>query len=194
MPKRVFSKYSLADVEAAIEAVERRKITQREASKHYGIPRETLQNRLHGKHAGKIDGQPVFTVEKETAFAIHCSMLSEWGFPLDFLDIRLMAKAYLDQMGRRENRFEVNVPNFYWVRSFLKRQHEHLTTRSCQNIARKRGDVSKENIEIYSNNLQISLDGVPPENIVNYDETNVCGDRGKKRIFRRGVKYSQTFL
>ena len=136
-------------------------MTQREASKHYGIPRGTLQNRLDGKHPGKIGGQPVFTAEEETAFAIYCSVLSEWGkFPLDFLDIRLMAKAYLDKMGRRERRFKDKMPNFDWVRSFLKRQHEHLTTRFCHNIARKRAAVTNENIETYFNNLEISNHGL----------------------------------
>ena len=35
-----------------------------------------------------------------------------------------------------------------------------------------------------------SLQGVPPENIINFDETNLSDDPGRKKcIFRRGVRY-----
>ncbi|KAG4078417.1 hypothetical protein HA402_013128 [Bradysia odoriphaga] len=52
-------------------------------------------------------------------------------------------------------------------------------------------------MEQYFNNLQVTLtndDGtmVPPENVYNFDETNLSDDPGvKKCIFKRGVKYPE---
>ncbi|XP_047107714.1 MFS-type transporter clz9-like [Schistocerca piceifrons] len=41
----------------------------------------------------------------------------------------------------------------------------------------------------YFSELQKSLDGIPPEEIINYDETNITDDPGVKRVFgRRGSK------
>jgi len=70
------------------------------------------------------------------------------------------------------------------------RHGESLTHRLCQNISAKRAQGNKGTISKYFDNLQESLNGVPPENIVHYDETNVTDDPGRKHsIFRRGIKY-----
>jgi len=62
--------------------------------------------------------------------------------------------------------------------------------RLCQNISCKWAEVKRATITKYFDNLQESLNGVPPENIINYDETNLTDDPGRKHsIFRRGVKY-----
>ena len=50
-----------------------------------------------------------------------------------------------------------------------------------------RAEVSEEIISAYFDNLEQSLNEVPPENIFNYDETNVADDpRSKTVIVRRG--------
>ena len=42
----------------------------------------------------------------------------------------------------------------------------------------------------YIQHLQIELENVPPENIWNYDETNLTDDLGMKKCFiKRGTKY-----
>lgn len=50
-----------------------------------------------------------------------------------------------------------------------------------QNIKRSRAAVCPEIIESYFNELEISLQGVPSANVVNYDETNLTVDPGRKR-------------
>ena len=74
-------------------------------------------------------------------------------------------------------------------------KRNNLTTRLCQNISRKHSHVSPEIIEKYFNNLAQTIDGVPPQNIMNYDETNLSDDPGKKKcLFRRGVKYPERIM
>lgn len=47
----------------------------------------------------------------------------------------------------------------------------------------------------YFENLRESLEGVPPANIINYDETNVTDDpKGKLQIFRRGAKHAERIM
>ena len=65
----------------------------------------------------------------------------------------------------------------------------------CQNISKKRTGVSAESVSNYFEELSKTLDGVPPENIMNYDETNLTDDPGRKRmIFKRGARYPERIL
>ena len=84
--------------------------------------------------------------------------------------------------------FKDNVPGRDWVHGFLRR-HDSLSERLAQNVRRSRAAVSQEVILEYFRNLETSLTGVPPQNIVNYDETGFVADPGRRRaIFRRGAR------
>ena len=65
----------------------------------------------------------------------------------------------------------------------------------CQNITKKRAGVNVETVNNYFAELSKTLEGVPPQNIINYDETNLTDDPGRRRmIFRRGVEYPERIL
>lgn len=50
-------------------------------------------------------------------------------------------------------------------------------------------------ISNFIENIDKELKSVPPENIFNYDESNLCDDPGKKTILcRRGTKYPETIV
>ena len=46
----------------------------------------------------------------------------------------------------------------------------------------RRANVKAEDIKSYFQNLRVELDGVPPENIFNFDETNFTNDPSKKKV------------
>ena len=145
------------------------------------------------KVCGNIWWADGFYKEEEDIFTAHILAQSEWGFPVDYLDLRLIAKAYIDKSNRIVLKFSQNLPSEDWVRSFVKRND--LTTRLCQNITCKRSHVSPEIIETYFNNLAQTIDGVATKNIMNYDETNLSDDCGKKKfLFRRGLKYPERIM
>lgn len=53
--------------------------------------------------------------------------------------------------------------------------------------------MSPDTIKSYFQNLKVSLEGVPPQNIINYDETNLSDDPGKKSVLvKRGYKYPES--
>lgn len=79
-----------------------------------------------------------------------------------------------------------------WYRNFLKRHRDELSVRKCQNVKRARAAVGTEQIISYFDHLERSLENVPAQNIINFDETNFSDDPGtKKLVFRRGVKYPE---
>lgn len=122
-------------------------------------------------------------------------LCAEWGFPLDRLDLRLLVKGYLDRRGKKIKRFGTsNMPGKEWAHSFLTRHKDVLAVRMCQNIKRCRAAVSKETINQYFDNLT-SLEGIPLSHIVNYDETNLTDDPGRRKIItKRGVRYPERII
>ena len=49
--------------------------------------------------------------------------------------------------------------------------------------------MSHSDVSKYTNQLQVTLDGILPENIVNYDESNLTDNPGNKKVItRKGVK------
>ena len=65
----------------------------------------------------------------------------------------------------------------------------------CQNISKKQAKINEETINSYFDELEKTLDGIPPQNIINYDETNLTDNPGRKRmIFKRGIKYPERIM
>lgn len=111
------------------------------------------------------------------------------------MDLRLFVKSFLDKAGRSCPYFKDNMPGEEWARSFLARHEKMLSVRMCQNISRKRPAVSVETVNKFFDNLDDTLKDVPPENVVNYDETNLTDDpKAKLMIFRKGTKYAERIM
>lgn len=65
----------------------------------------------------------------------------------------------------------------------------------CQNIKRSRAAVSHEDINKYFDNLEKELENVPSSNIVNFDETNLSDDPGRKKVIsERGCRYQERIM
>ncbi len=97
-------------------------------------------------------------------------------------------KSYLDKKGA-QTRFKDNLPTRRFVESFLKR-HPTFTFRKANPIKRSRAMLSREEVSKLFKNFEVSVAGIPPENIYNFDETNLRDDPGvKKCIFKKGTKY-----
>lgn len=187
-------KYSVAAIANALEAV-RAGSTQSEAASHFGVPQQTLSDAIRKKHPAQEGGQLALSDLEEVTLAKDVSLLGEWGFPQDILDVRLLVKKFLDEQRRHVKRFVDNTPGVEWGLAFLKRQSDIISSRLCQNISRKRAAVSESDVESYFHHLQISTADVQPENIINFDETGFTDNPGaKKCLFRRGCKYPERVM
>lgn len=148
---------------------------------------EQLSPRLPG-------GQTVFSVVEEDRILNNVMACAEFGFPLDRLDIRVTVRNYLMKIGRTVSIFKDNLPGEDWCASFIKR-HPRLSVRFATNISVARAKVTEETITSYIENLKATLEGVAPDRIYNYDETNLSDDPGAKQIVcRRGCKYPEIVL
>ena len=191
---RTYNDYADGQMARAIDLVKSEGYSQREAAAETGVKRRTLGNKLAGKHPGTVGRQTVLDKKEELAFKQHVITMSNFGFPMDTVDLRMIVKMYLDKKGVQVKQFKNNFPGTDWASLFLNR-HKDLTQRLAGNIKTKRAGISEEEIDQYFSNLKKELEGLPPENIMNYDETNVSDDPGRKRIItKRGTKYPERIM
>lgn len=94
------------------------------------------------------------------------------------LELRHIVKAYLNKMNRTVLCFRNNFPRIDWAQAFLKR-NAHLTQHIAKNISIARASVSEVTVNEFFDHLEKELEGIPRDNIYNYDETNLQDDPGK---------------
>lgn len=160
----------------------------------YGIPKSVLHR--HNTFIMKPQGGQTALSQKEEDYLVeNINICSEWGYPLEPIDLRLIIKGYLDKLGIVVKKFKNNMPGADYVKSFLRRHDKKISLRFDQNIKRSRAAVSSDIIESYFDELETTLQGVPSENIINYDETNLTDDPGRKRVLvKRSVKYPERVM
>lgn len=159
------------------------------------IPRKTLRNHASGAIRTTVDRKRALLPEEEKSIAQHTAVLGDFGYAFYVYELRLFVKSFLDKAERHAPQFKDNMPGEEWARSYIKRHSDILSTRVCQNISRKRAAIDVETVEKFFTNLSENLQGVPPQNIVNYDETNLTDDpKSKVMLFRKGIKHPERIM
>lgn len=92
-----------------------------------------------------------------------------------------IVKMFFDKTGRKVDQFKNNLPGKTWANIFLRRHKNELSQRFCSNIKRVRAAVDKEQIQSFFEQLKTEIQGVPPQNIYNYDETSLVDEPSKKK-------------
>ena len=119
------------------------------------------------------------------------------GCPFDILNVRMFAKQGFCKEGRRVLQFNDNLPSKDWTRLFVKRNKDAIELRKCQNLTPSKAALSAEDVTTFLSNLRQSLaegdrNGTQPQNLFNYDETNLSNDPGTKtRVFKRSAMYPE---
>ncbi|KAK3924780.1 Pogo transposable element with KRAB domain [Frankliniella fusca] len=181
-------------MEKAVLAVQRG-MSVRQAAYVYNVRRSTLNDRTLKPSLRPTAGRPiVLSHTVEEAIVAHVSTQAEWGFPLCKLDLQLIVRDYLNAQQIVEKRFKDNTPGNAWLRCFFKR-HPELRVSKPKLLSSSRAKVNPDQLKKYFQNLKESLEGVPPENIYNYDETNLADDPSQKTVeVRRDQKYPTKVL
>lgn len=192
---RRYADYDPKNVEKAVNDIKAGLLSIRGAAEKYEVDKMKLYRCLRGKHQKKYGGQTILTSVEETDLTKKLLIAGEWGFPMTTWDVRSIIKNYLDRQGRTIRTFKNNMPGQDWVKSFLARNGQALTVRLAENIKRCRAEVSPQIINNYFDHLEISINGIQSQSIINYDETNLSDDPGRKRVVvKRGCKHPEFIL
>lgn len=188
---RPYSNYNKNYMLRALQAVKTKQLSIRQASERYAVPKSTLAYKVKNLHELKPGRQPVLNTQEEKHLVEGIIQCAEWGFPLTQVDVRLIVKGYLDHAGKKTKIFKDNYPGPDWIKLFYKRNLSDVTVRLCENIKRSRAAVSKKIVVDYFTELEKTLEGIPPENIYNFDETNFSDDPGRVQVLvKRGCKHA----
>lgn len=191
---RVYISYTKENLEKAIAAIHQG-ASYRTAFKRFHIPLGTLSNKVNGNHNNKVGRPTVLTEKEEEAIVSHVLVCADWGFPMNMFELRMIIRSYLNFAKKKISQFANNLPGPDFALSFLNRNRDKFRLRTVSNYSRKRASLSSTVINEYFDHLEHTLSGVPPENIFNYDETNLSDNPGKKKaLVRRGSKYPQRVM
>ncbi|CAK1598838.1 unnamed protein product [Parnassius mnemosyne] len=100
--------------------------------------------------------------------------MCNYGFPITVFELRCIVKCISTEQN-------------------VKVSHKNeLSQRFCSNIKRVRAAVDDEQIRTYFEHLKTEIQGVPAENVYNYDETNFVDEPSNKKVLmKRGCKYPE---
>lgn len=190
--RRRRSKYTKDKLKEGISRVEAGENLIKVAKKTK-IPRRTLRNHTSGERGQtwSTGGRPtVLLPTEEQSISQHIALLGDYGYAIDRTELKYFVKSFLDKAGRNVEHFKDNMPGKKWVSLFLERHQNLLSNRLCKNINRRRAAVTEQQVKRFLSNLESNkLDSIPPQNIINYDETFISDDpKSKKMLFRRGIK------
>lgn len=107
IPKKRFKRlqYSQDKLEQAIQLVREKTMTMGEASRHFGIAKTTIYDRVKSKKTKlQLGRPPELSEEEETVIVERLKVMGQWGFPITSYDLRYLIKSYLDSAGRNSVR------------------------------------------------------------------------------------------
>lgn len=186
--KRPLLQYDRSKIEDALGAIRGDQISIREASRKYGVPRGTLQDRLHGRvpENKNMGRDTTLTKEEEESLVQWLSELAKCGFSRKKDDLlNTVQKIMKDD--KRPNPFTNDRPGRKWYDLFIKR-HPILNERVPEGISKGRAVVTEEYIRKWFSDLKKYLTEInaidlleDPRRILNGDETSfsVCPKTGK---------------
>lgn len=190
---RKYRDYDEEKLQEAVARYNRRNL--RALSEEYGIPYVTLYRKVRGMNPKKPGGQAVLTEEEEASLVRGIVVAADWGFPFGADDVKEIVKTHLERKGKTITKFKNNTPGQTWVENFLKRHKNELSKRFSQSIKESRAKVDHTTINQYFDNISETFQDIPPENIINYDETNFTDDPGRiKVLVRRKSKRAEKVM
>lgn len=194
---RPYGSYSDEALQEAISSVQKKELTLTAASERYGVPIATISRKSRGQNCSQPkSGHPtLFSNIEEEIFIKYAQVVSEWGFPIDTLDLRVLAHLYLSKIGRNIPTLRNNTPGRDWAINFMHRHKSQLSFRHASNISSVRAEINQDTLEHFFNNFETVCNGISPDRIINYDETNLSDDPGSKKfICKRGKKYPERVM
>lgn len=186
--------YSQENMERALLAVVDGHYSFKQAAELHGVPKSTLYDIYKGEHSDKLGRPPVLSVIEERWIVDAMIIAGKFGYPFERQAVKDFVSHYLNGKGVNIQCFDNNRPGNDWIEYFMGR-HKELSLRNCENIKRVKAEITEVTIREYFENLNETIQGVPPENIVNMDETNLTDDPGKKLVFiPRGLKHARRIM
>lgn len=135
------------------------------------------------------------------------ALLGSFGVPVSNLMLQSVVRTYVierrqkwEALGRhdlleKERKFPNDNPGRKWCHGFLGR-HDNIEFKRASTITPAKNSVSLRDLQIFMENVITVLQDVPPENVLNCDETNIRNDfkLGKVSVIFSLILFENFFL
>ncbi|RVE39998.1 hypothetical protein evm_015352 [Chilo suppressalis] len=179
--------YPLEKLLEAVKAVKSGRLSGYEASKHYGIPRSTIINRVYdrkGLKSSTLGRATVLSREVEEDFVKKLRVMEKYGFGLTRKELLETVGQYVS-VNLVKNPFKNGVPGEDWFLSFKKRHELSIKKPQPVEYARKLA-ISPFVIYPYFDLLEETVNELglsdKPSHIWNVDETSFSKDPSKSKV------------
>ena len=173
-----YKDYTKEMLEECVQRVKSGNLTQRDAEKEYNIRRSTIKIKLIGKHPKPVSRPPVLSFDEERLILNRVQLMCDYGFPATPQDVRHYIKCYLDTKNRTVEQFKDNLPGTEYM-FYLLKYHKDYAKRLTSNIRHAGAAVDEMVLREYIEHLEKELEGIPPSNVWNFDETCLINDPGR---------------
>lgn len=169
----------------AYNAVKSEKISVRKAALQYGVPYQTLRDRLTGKvDIENYGNETIFSKEEELAIVEHLQSCARLGYGFSNPGLQKTAGEMAFEFGRRPT--DKPLSNS-WLYSFLGRWKENITSLKPAALDTNRAKyVTPECVDNYCKNLNETVRSLglheKPEFIYNLDETGISPEHRPPNI------------
>lgn len=172
--------YSPTAMTNAYKAVIESNIPVLRASKQFGVPENTLRDRVLGKvypETVTMGREPVFTALEEAAIVNHIKIMANYGYGYTRHELADIASDYAFQLGKRNKENPITIK---WAVGFLGRWPE-LRVQKPRSLEQIRAKMTSEAVvtkyfkELGETMVKYDLSG-KPHMIFNVDEKGVSQD------------------
>lgn len=135
--KRAIHQYPEKALQDALNAIREDELSVSFASKLFGVPRATIQDRFHGRIAEgprKMGPSSYLSTEEETILEKWCEDLAKCGFSIKINELQTTVQKIV-KADKRATPFVNGRPGRSWINCFLKR-HPKLALREVEGITK----------------------------------------------------------
>ncbi|KZL73957.1 aldehyde reductase [Colletotrichum tofieldiae] len=170
--------YTEYEINQALEAISRGH-TIRKAAHEYGIPRTTLQRRLHGAQSrpAAFEDLQRLSISQEAKLASWVQIQADLGLAPTHQQLKEFAQRILHAMG------DTQPLGKRWVNAFIRRNPSIKVQRSRSIDSRRVNGASTEIIRDWFKYLAIpQIMAIKPANRYNMDETGILEGKGSNGL------------
>lgn len=127
----------------------------RKACRLNGVPRSTIQDRIHGRvieKKRKIGPDPIMGIQGEEKISRWVINMAKCGFPIRKKDLLETVAGIVKDSGK-PTPFKEGKPGETWYRCFLKR-HPEISIREAESINKARAVVTEERVRNWFTDLE----------------------------------------
>ena len=205
--KRKTKKLDGEAIKKAVEGVNDKMFSIREAARIYKVPKSTLSRVISQKQTKSSGGQLSIPLESELELVECIKIKSRWGFAESVEEIKCTVKQFVDVNINEDTevglylksycKFNNNAPGKDWMTAFMRRHNLSVKCPSTLEKARKTAASDPNIIYGYYDSIESEMKRLKikdrPECIWNIDETSLFIDpRNIKVVAPKGVKASRT--